>query len=877
MKMKVKGALLVLVLCFLFGTPGHASSRKANRYFELFKYSKAIPLYQHIVETGNENDRREATFRLADCYRLTNDVPQARSWYAKAIEFYNPEPVHFFYLGQALRTLEQYAEAEKAFLRYAQLMPNDPRGKTYAQYCREVQGLGTLPDSVEIKNAARLNSPFYDFGPVFYKEGIVFTSDRKAVMSNEEVYEWTNYGYLNIFSSDPQYFRDFWTEMSEPEKMPAIFNQTYHDGPVSFTADNNTVFLTRTLKSRVKKDRSRIITNLLQIHYAAIPYSGKIKFESLPFNNDSYSVGHPAVSRDGRKLIFSSDMPGGFGGSDLYITERQGSQWSQPINLGSKINTFGNEVFPFWHNDTTLYFSSDSHLGYGGLDLFVSFFRNGEWTAPENLLKPINSPYDDFGLALHYEKKEGFFSSNRPGGLGADDIYALRKFDVKAKKPKTPPLPEPVVTPPLVEVPSSPNSVCGYVKDKRTLSPIENATVFLLNTLLGEVLILKTDINGYYEAPVEKNVLYLAKAMMPEYFDDCINFRFGSLDAEKCNAAPRDLLLDKYALNQVFRIENIYYDLDKWFIRPDARPPLDNIVRIMNQYPINIELSSHTDCRASHEYNQRLSQRRAEAAVEYITSNGINSARLVARGYGETMLVNHCADGVYCTEAEHQANRRTEFKITSVNSQFVDEKSFDPTIFKAGDKIPVQLLDANFFSDCLLTRVDRAEAPGNENVRPAHSEPVTSVPATSVPATSAPAPPAPRAADPDTETAGIAVAAQSGPRVQEVPVAIADRKDAVKEVEPQVVNTNADDSFFTVQLKAATQPLVVDAKNFPGITDVFEKKIGVYHKYFHGKFPKLQAAVNQRSVLNNSFPGCFVVAFKEGDPVTIKELQEYLK
>ncbi len=864
--MKVKGALLVFVICFLVGTPGHASSRKANRYFELFKYSKAIPLYQNIVETGDEKARREATFRLADCYRLTNDVKQARSWYAKAIEFYNPEPVHFFYLGQALRTLEQYTEAEQAFIRYAQLMPNDPRGKTYARYCRDVQKLGTLPDSVEIKNAARLNSPFYDFGPVFYKEGMVFTSDRKALKTTEEVYEWTNYGYLNLFSSNPQYFNDFWTEMSEPEKMPGIFNQAYHDGPASFTADNKTVFMTRTLKSKVKKDRSRIITNLLQVHYATIPFSGKIKFEPLPFNNDSFSVAHPAVSRDGRKLIFSSDMPGGFGGSDLYVTERQGNQWTQPVNMGSKINSFGNEVFPFWHNDTTLYFSSDSHLGYGGLDLFVSFFRNGEWTAPENLLKPINSPYDDFGLALHYEKNEGFFSSNRPGGLGADDIYAIRKFDVKAKKPKTPSQPEPGGTPTLAVVPVSPDNVCGYVKDKRTHTPIDNATVFLLNTVLGEVLILKTDINGYYEAPVEKDVLYLAKAMMPEYFDDCITFRFSSLDADKCNNAPRDLLLDKYALNQVFRIDNIYYDLDKWFIRPDARPPLDNIVRIMNQYPINIELSSHTDCRASHEYNQRLSQRRAEAAVEYITSNGIKSGRLVARGYGETMLVNHCADGVPCSESEHQANRRTEFKITSVNSQFVDKKSFDPTIFKAGDKIPVKLLDTNFFSDCLLTRVER-DLPGSEKVNPALPAPAHSVPSPS-PAT---------ATDPKVQTTGISDAPQPEPRVKKEPAAAAVSKDAVKEVEQSDVQSRPGDSFFTVQLKAATKPLLIDSKGFPGITDVFEKKIGVYYKYYYGKFSDLQAAVNQRTLLTNSFPGCFIVAFKEGDPVSIKELQEYLK
>ncbi|HNX57333.1 MAG TPA: OmpA family protein, partial [Prolixibacteraceae bacterium] len=215
------------------------------------------------------------------------------------------------------------------------------------------------------------------------------------------------------------------------------------------------------------------------------------------------------------------------------------------------------------------------------------------------------------------------------------------------------------------------------------------------------VLILKTDKKGYYETPADNGVLYVAKAMSKGYFDDCLNFRVPDRKATEKPVALRDLLLDKYALNQVFVVQNIYYDLDKWAIRDDAKPSLDHLARLLKQYPISVELGSHTDSRASADYNIELSQKRAESVVRYLILSGINPARLTARGYGETKLVNKCADGVPCTEAEHQANRRTEFRITSIDGDEKGKKSFDPGVFKAGDKVPVQILDPEFFSGCL--------------------------------------------------------------------------------------------------------------------------------------------------------------------------------
>jgi len=854
--MKFKIFLLVLAISFTGISVGSANNRKANRYFELFKYAKAIPLYKKSAEKGSEDQKREATFRLADCYRMINDVNEARSWYARGIELYDPEPVHYFYLGQALRSLGEYEEAEKAFLKYAELNPSDPRGAIFARYSREIPDLESLDESVEIRNAAALNSKFYDFAPVFYKEGVLFASDRSSPMIDDHVYEWTNYGYLDLYYSTPAYFRDFWTEMSSPKRMSDVLNQTWHDGPVSFSPDFKNIFLTRTTKSKVKRDQNNYKTSLLKIYTAEISDNQRVDFEPFSNNSETYSVGHPTVSADGSKLIFSSDMFGGFGGSDLYVSEKTGGSWSKPQNLGPQVNTFGNEVFPFWYNDTTLYFSSDGHFGYGGLDLFESKWDGKAWLAPENMRKPLNSSYDDFGIVFHREKNDGFFSSNRPGGKGADDIYAIRNYTKKpAKKEKDKEIAD------GGRWMGSGVNACGYVKDKGSLLPLENATVFAINSLTHDVMVLKTDAKGYYCIPVEKDVLYVAKAMKPGFFDDCLNFRFAVLDTVKGNPVPRDLLLDKYEVNKTYVLENIYYDLDKWFIRPDAKPSLDKVVRLLKDYPIAIELSSHTDSRASQEYNDILSQKRAEAAVRYITLQGVNPVRMVAQGYGETRLVNRCADGVPCSEKEHQANRRTEFKILDTSSEYFGKEPFNPDIFKAGEKIALQVLDPDFFKGCLRPENNLGSAVQKNS-------PMTPQPAIE-----------PQAGDgmakttisPESDPALAAGKPQPGLKPA---IATNQAKGQPLELDGSSPDTG---TFFTVQIFANLIPLDMESAVFKGETGIFEKRVGEYFKYFAGMYGTYNEAASKRRQLASKFNGCFVVGFKEGVAVTSAELKSFLK
>lgn len=839
--MKNKITLIVAVL-LIAGNQLSAQIKQANFFFEQFKYSKAIPLYKKAADDKDQKIRKEATVRLADCYRLMNNANEARMWYAKAVAYKDVDSTNWYYLGMALRTLANYDEAEKAFLTYAEKAPSDFRGKVYAQYCRDIKQWEGLTPSAEIKNAFTINSPYSDFGPSYFQDGIVFTSDRDIDMLNDKNYLWTSFGYLDMYSAQPSYYNDFWSDLSAPVKLPNTFNQPYHDGPASFTDDYNQIFITRTLKNSSKKDSTNIRTDLLKIYFADLSQEKKLTYQAFPFNSDEYSVGHPAVSADGKTLIFSSNKPGGNGQSDLYISRLVDGKWSEPENLGVEVNTFGNELFPFLANDSTLFFSSDGHLGFGGLDLYETNLVDGQWITPWNLKLPLNSPYDDFSMVFNKNMTEGFFSSNRPGGVGSDDIYAFKNYR------RTPPTDNRVAAPkaPLAKSGSKTASekspvISGYVKDKSTSAPLDSATVFLFNTTTNVVLVLKTNPEGYFESPINKGDLYIAKAMKPDFFDDCLNFRIPGNETSLSLKTPRDLFLDRYALNQTFVIENIYYDLDKWFIREDAKPPLDNLVRILKQYPISVELGSHTDSRASYEYNIELSQKRAEAAVRYITFSGINPMRITAKGYGETMLVNKCADNVPCSEPEHQANRRTEFKITAINISETGKKSFDPNVFKAGDKIPVQLFDAEFFDGCLVDKMV-----GNIEKQMPSQTPEISAPTKQ-----------PEQSNADvTPTINKKVEAVNAEALISHPTVLPDQ------------------IWFAVQLAAATRPITITPSNFKGETNIVEKKIGIYYKYYSGNFTDFNQASSLRKQLLAKFPGAFVVAFKGDSPIPVDQARK---
>jgi outer membrane protein OmpA-like peptidoglycan-associated protein/tetratricopeptide (TPR) repeat protein len=650
---------------------------KAQKQMGKYNYSGAVVTLKKAVDKSKTHDA--ALPLLADCYRLQHDILNAKAAYAKAVAIPGAKPETFFYYAQALQSTGDYTKAREMYAKYSKMNPSDSRGSLYAAHCDSVLGpwKGKKP-AYEVKLANSISTDQSDFGPAFYDGQLVFASDFTSIAGEGKKYGWTGRGYLNLMKSEPVTAGDFWGDMKKTSEFESKFNQPYHDGPATFSTDGNTIYFTRSFFGKAKR-KGIYKTNLLKIYYST--KTDGTWGEIMPFylNSKDYSVGHPALSADGQTLYFVSDMPGGLGGTDIWMCKREGEKWGPPSNLGKTVNTSENEMFPSMRSDGVLYFASNGHPGYGALDIFKTKNENGTWTAPENLYAPINASFDDFAIAFAPGDKNGFFSSNRPEGVGSDDIYAFRVAE---------------------PVPVLPAYITGLVKDKTTMLPLAGATVFLYDPSTGNVKALKTDANGMFIAVVDKPSDYIVKAMMSDYIADCSPFTIAEVKTGTTTSAPRDLLLDKLTVNKTFSIQNIYYDFDKSNIREDAKPELDKLVLFMNENPVNVIFGSHTDCRGSAAYNEKLSQKRADAAVKYIVSKGIEKSRVTAKGYGEQQLTNKCADGIACSSAEHQANRRTEFKVTGITVSVSVPDQFDPAKYTEGQELNVKLLPQDFFGKC---------------------------------------------------------------------------------------------------------------------------------------------------------------------------------
>jgi len=437
------------------------------------------------------------------------------------------------------------------------------------------------------------------------------------------------------------------------------------------------LFSSEYFKQILSSPTLKINTSEQQLMYGKLSQDKISDIKPVFENTDTLSSSmHPAVNNQGTVLVFSSNKKNVKGGYDLYASVRakNSDSWGTPVLLSDNINTIGNEVFPTIGKDGFLYFSSDGRPGFGGLDIYkikLDDALNGSGT-PQLLGYPVNSSADDFGFVPDSTAGNGFFTSDRLADN--DNIYA---FDYK---------PVPRIT-----------HISGVVVEKKTKKIMPGATVFLYDKPNGKVYVDKADDNGRYKFDVLKPGDFVLKAVESNCIDDCLSMLINEMKVkDKVVDAPRDLMLELQYQN-VWVLNNLLYDFDKWNIRKDARPPLDSLVTILKTYPISVELGSHTDSRGSFKYNERLSQKRAESAVAYIVSKGIDPKRITAKGYGESMLKNKCADGVPCTEEEHQQNRRTEITVT-YNPK--PANSVDPSLYKKGDVLQPSALPDNFFDNC---------------------------------------------------------------------------------------------------------------------------------------------------------------------------------
>ena len=482
-------SLLMLLLCISTVALQAQDPRlkKANQMFDEFSFPEAAEQYKKIL--SKSDDIPEAKIQLAECYRLMNMPVEAEYWFEQVVDLPESEPVHKYYYGLSLKANGKFDQARQMFMEYAQLVPADSRGLRQVEACEQANYFLTDPGIYEVSLAANVNSEKGDFGPAFFKEGIVYASESN-VKSSDQIYNWTEAPFLDLFYAEQD--GDNPSALGKPEIFKGKVTSWLHEGTVTFTEDNQTMYFTRNSYNKGKigyDSEEKIKTVNLQIYRSKANGDKWGDVQGVSFNNDDYSVGHPALSADGQALYFVSDMPGGYGMTDIYVSYKNGEDWGTPENLGPEINTEGEEMFPYIAKDGTLYFASDALPGLGGLDIFSSSYDDGIWTAPENLRYPINTNGDDFAFIIDEENEKGYFSSNRPGGKGNDDIYSFAKLK---------------------------NIMTGVVVDCDTQEPIEDALVELKEN--GVVMQKRTtNKKGGFTFPISPGKDYEVVASKTDY------------------------------------------------------------------------------------------------------------------------------------------------------------------------------------------------------------------------------------------------------------------------------------------------------------------------------------------------------------------------
>jgi len=614
--MKTKYTISAILLMFVFSNfmLAQTSLPKAEQYMQNFEYAEAIKAYQNHFNSNpaNHTDIRNITY----CYMKLNDTKNAEKWLYKLVQRKVANADDIIIYADLLKSEGKYEDAIKQYQNLKEIAPvKSKMADEQIKICRNViRWKADDPDFI-VKNEKQLNSENADFGLIPFGDEFLLTSDRvdKGINSGQnETYEWTGNPYLKLYR----------VNMKDDEILyiPNL-NHKYHNGPGYFDKETKTLYFTRTksVKKKFKtqnpdptawfKETADIYTNRLKIYTADLIGGNWENISEFEHNNaDNYSVGHPSLSPDGNTLYFVSDMPGGYGETDIYYSEKQATgAWSEPKNLGAEINTKGKELFPSFDANGVLYFASDGHLGMGGLDLFKSKGNKGKWTIPENLKYPINSSKDDFSILFTEVDSAGYFSSNRYGGTGSDDIYSF------TYSPPPPPLPVPTEL--TVEV-----ATFEKLDDGSLITLPEINVHYHLENSDQENPISETS-PGIYHTKLDCDEIYMVHGIHPEFFAQALTIQ---TNCETINDTLFvDMIFERIVLDKAIVIENIYYDYNKWNIRPDAAVELDKIVTLLIDNPqIIIELGSHTDSRGTKSYNEWLSQQRAESAVSCQVSQG---------------------------------------------------------------------------------------------------------------------------------------------------------------------------------------------------------------------------------------------------------------
>ena len=618
--------LYILLSCVLVSTTTlNAQNKKtqaADKLFNQFEYVEAAKEYEKLVNKGEKDPY--VYKQLADAYYNMYNPIEAAKWYAKVVETSQEAETYFRY-AQMLKANGKYEEANKQMVTFAKKAPSDHRAKDFNQNPGYLPKLLNKVKAYNVK-ALEINSEGSDFGAVLTNDNtLYFTSSRNKSKRTDG---WNDEPYLDIYKST-------WNEdktFSKPEEVVAL-NTRWHDGPVTVSADGNTMYFSRDSHADNEFEKSKKLNaKFSQVYLYKATKDGNTwgNIKALPFNNKDYSNSSPSLSKDGKTLYFSSNMPGSVGETDIWkVAVNADGTYGKPENMGTKINTEGKEQFPQISDDNVLYFSSNGHIGLGGLDVYMIDLKTNNQI--ENLGKPVNSEKDDFAFSFNATKNAGFFSSNR---TGADNMYWA-------------------------------NPVCGVeamivVTDAKTGALLSNARVAILDAKKNVLETQTTSASGEIMFPVDCNVAYSIQAAKDGYESGV--FSIAATNGGKLKVAAPLNPIDVIVTEEAVVLKDIEFEFNKSNITAEGAFELDKLVQVLkNNENMVIMVKAHTDNRGSDTYNMNLSDRRAKSTVQYVISKGIDKSRITGKGYGESEPKIDCKEA--CTEEEHAENRRSEFLI----------------------------------------------------------------------------------------------------------------------------------------------------------------------------------------------------------------------
>ncbi|WP_129748709.1 OmpA family protein [Flavobacterium anhuiense] len=638
----------------------------ADKKYEEYAYADAIKVYESLV-TEQTTDQGIIQ-RLANSYYFNGELKSALKWYEQLFVINENQDAEYLYrYAQSLKSAGDYRKSDEILQKFNQKATAEKRAdlirsdKNYLEEIKENSGRFQIAD-------AGVNSRYSDYGSVVYNNKIVFTSARDTGGVVKANFQWTNRSFSRLYTADlmPD------GSVGKPELLVKRKKDNFNESSPIFTKDGRTMYFTRNNFTDGKRRSNDKNVTLLKLYKAELIDNTWQNIKELPFNSDQYSTAHPALSVDEKTLYFASDMPGTLGQSDIYkVAINQDGTFGTPENLGPVINTEGRETFPFISGDNELYFASDGRPGLGGLDIFASRIKaNGTFDDVLNVGEPVNSKQDDFAFSIDSKSRSGYFSSNRENGLGLDDIYRFTE------------------TRRLI----CEQNLSGTVTDAETNEILANTSLTLFNEKFDPVGTISTDEKGNYIFPDlrcgkkytirtaknDYNAKEVAVTILKEKGETiqmiALNKVFKPLAAKtvaikKTTISPVKVGSIRVGVDiaKLLNLPMNFFDLGKATIKKTSEPQLMKVVNLLNEYPaMKLDIRSHTDSRSSSESNQILSEKRAQSTKNWLIQKGISEDRLTAKGYGETQLVNKCADGVKCSEKEHMKNRRSEFIIVAM-------------------------------------------------------------------------------------------------------------------------------------------------------------------------------------------------------------------